>query len=317
MRRRRVLVEVPPIALDAVISALARTGVEVEAAPRPWSGDDVVGVLFWEPLAEADLRRLPGLKVAAVCGIGVDQVDVHAATALGVWVCNVPDYCVEEMADSSLALLFAVVRGVVELDRSVRTGAWDDHAAGPLSRIRDVRLGLVGFGRIGGAVAARALALGMEVWAADPAVPAEVIAAAGVTPASLDDLLRSCSAISLHAPLQPGTRGLIGERELALLPDGAFLVNVSRGPLVDTAALLRALNSGRLGGAALDVLDVEPPDPSAPAPQAPRLIVTPHAAWYSPTSEAAVYRRAALAIRDVLEGRRPAEAVNEPAARGM
>lgn len=315
--RGRVLVEAPPFPLDVVAHALAGAGVEVETAPRPWSGDDIVGVLVWNPLTATDILGLPGLEVAAVCGVGVDQVDVDAATSRGVWVCNVPDYCVEEMADSSLALLLALVRGVVELDRSVRAGVWDDHAAGPLHRIRDIRLGLVGFGRIGRAVAARALALGIEVWASDPVVPAEEIAAAGVHPATLDDLLRSCTAISLHAPLSSATHCLIGERELALLPDGAFLVNVSRAALVETPALLRALRNRRLGGAALDVLEVEPPDTSAPAPQASRLVITPHAAWYSPQAEEAVYRRAALAVRDVLEGRRPPGAVNEPAARGL
>jgi len=315
--RGRVLVEAPPFPLDVVADALADTGIEVETASRPWSGDDIVGVLVWNPLTAADILGLPGLEVAAVCGVGVDQIDVDAATGRGVWVCNVPDYCVEEMADSSLALLLALARGVVELDRSVRAGVWDDHAAGPLHRIRDIRLGLVGFGRIGRAVAARALALGIEVWASDPIVPAEEIAAAGAHASTLDDLLRSCTAISLHAPLRPETHGLIGERELALLPDGAFLVNVSRAALVETPALLRALRSGRLGGAALDVLEVEPPDTSAPAPQAARLIVTPHASWYSPQAEEAVYRRAALAVRDVLEGRRPAGAVNEPVARSL
>lgn len=315
--RGRVLVEAPPFPLDVVTAALAGTGVGVETAARPWSGDDIVGVLVWNPLTAADILRLPGLEVAAVCGVGVDQVDVDTATGRGVWVCNVPDYCVEEMADSSLALLLALVRGVVELDRSVREGMWDDHASGPLHRIRDIRLGLVGFGRIGRAVAARALALGIEVWVSDPVVTAEEIAAVGAHPSTLDDLLRSCTAISLHAPLTPATHGLIGERELALLPDGALLVNVSRAALVETPALLRALRSGRLGGAALDVLEVEPPDTSTPAPQASRLIVTPHAAWYSPQAEEAVYRRAALAVRDVLEGRRPAGAVNEPDARSL
>src|SRR5919201_2089804 len=147
------------------------------------------------------------------------------------------------MADHALALLLALVRGVVELDRDVRSGGWDYEATGPLRRISDVRVGVVGFGRIGRAFATRAQALGMEVRAHDPLVPEEQIAGTGARPATLDELLGSSDAISVHAPLTDETRGLIGTRELALLPEGAFVVNVARGPLVDTEALLAALAS--------------------------------------------------------------------------
>jgi D-3-phosphoglycerate dehydrogenase / 2-oxoglutarate reductase len=138
--------------------------------------------------------------------------------------------------------------------------------------------------------------------------------ALGVTPALLDDLLTACNAVSLHAPLTPATQYLLGQRELDLLPHGSYVVNVSRACLVDGRALLAALTSGRLAGAALDVLSVEPPPPDEPAPRAPRLIVTPHAAWYSPEAEEAVYRRAAEAVRDALAGRRPQGSVNEVVA---
>jgi D-3-phosphoglycerate dehydrogenase / 2-oxoglutarate reductase len=283
----------------------------VETSGPPWSGDDVVALVSFAPVTGEDLDRLPALRVVSTPSVGFDHVDVGAATARGIWVCNVPDYCIEEMADHALALLLALVRGVVELDRDVRVGAWDYEAAGPLRRIGDVRLGVIGFGRIGRALADRAQALGMEVCAHDPLVRDDQIAGTGARPAMLDDLLRSSDAISVHAPLTEETRGLLGPRELELLPDGAFLVNVSRGALVDTEAMLAALASGRLGGAALDVLDVEPPTPDLPAPVAPRLIVTPHAGWYSERAEAEVLRRAAEAVRDVLAGERPANPVNE------
>jgi len=230
----------------------------------------------------------------------------------GVWVCNVPDYCVEEVADHSLALVLALLRGVVELDRDVRAGRWDCTAAGPLRRIRGTRLGVVGFGRTGRALAERAQALGFEVWAADPAVPEEAIAAAGARPASLAELLESCEAVSLHVPLTPETETLIGEAELARMPRGAVLVDTARAQLLDLEALLRALEAGRLGGAALDVLPAEPPTPDRPPPQAPRLVVNPHAAWYSVEAEEAVYTRPVLAVRAVLEGREPDGAVNRP-----
>ena len=305
-----MLVDAPPFPLELVRELLAPTGAVVEGKPRPWSGDDVVGLLVWDAVSAADMARLPALKVVATCSVGYDHIDVAAAAQRGVWVCNVPDYCIDEMADSTLALLLALLRGVVALDRTVRLGAWDDHAAGPLSRLGRTRLGVVGFGRIGRAVAVRALALGMEVWAADPMVEARDIESAGVKPATLDALLESSTAITLHVPLTPGTERLIGARELALMQHGAFLVNTARAGLVDWESVYAALESGQLGGAAVDVLTVEPPTAAHPAPTHPRLIVTPHSAWYSPESEREVYHRATLAVRAVLDGQEPDGAVN-------
>jgi D-3-phosphoglycerate dehydrogenase len=310
----RVLCD-PTYPLEQAREVLAEAEVAVEAAAPPWSGDDVVGLLSWEPVSAADLARLPALRVIATPSVGTDHIDVQAAIGRGIHVCNVPDYCVEEMADHALALLLALVRGVVELDRSVLSGAWDHEAAGMLRRASDVRLGVVGFGRIGRALASRARALGMDVCAYDPLVSDEEIASAGVRPqTTLAELLESSTAVSIHAPLTPETRRLIGPRELAVLPEGAYVVNVSRGGLVDTDALLEALESGRLGGVALDVLDVEPPSLDSPAPAAPRLVVNPHAGWYSERAEEAVFRRAAESVRDALAGRRPRNAVNEPVA---
>lgn len=312
MTPQRVLVEAPPYPLEVVTDLLAPAGVSAAAMPRPWSGDDVVGLLVWHPVSAADMQRLPGLKVIATCSVGFDHIDVAAAERRGVWVCNVPDYCVDEMADSTLALLLALLRGVVTLDRSVRSGAWDVYAAGPLARLRGTRLGVIGFGRIGRAVAQRALALGMEVWATDPVVAPKEISGSGVRPAALDELLASCTAVTLHVPLTEHTRGLISERKLALMGRGSFLVNTARSALVDVDALLAALDRGHLGGAAVDVIPVEPPTPQHPAPRHPRLIVTPHAAWYSPDSEREVYRRATLAVRAVLEGGAPEGSVVRP-----
>jgi D-3-phosphoglycerate dehydrogenase / 2-oxoglutarate reductase len=194
----------------------------------------------------------------------------------------------------------------------VREGFWDAAGAGPLRRVRGTRLGVVGFGRIGSAVAARAVALGFEVWASDPAVDASAMRAAGVRSAPLDDLLRACHAVSLHAPLTDATRGLIGARELALMPPGALLVNTARAALCDTDALLAGLEDGRLGGAALDVLDVEPPSPEHPAPRHPRLILTPHAAYASPEADAELERRVAAALRAALDGGAPEGALVAP-----
>jgi len=306
----RVLVVDPYYVLEEVAEILEGLA-EVEAATAPWAGDDVVGLLVGPdyPVGAEELDRLPALKIVATCSVGYDHVDTDAAANRGVWVCNVPDYCVEEMADSSIALLLALVRGVVALDRSVRAGGWDHTVAGALRTFRGTRLGVIGFGRIGRAVAARALAVGFEVCAVDPHLPDEAISAYGATPATLDDALESCEAFSLHSLLTPESRGLIGAEELARMPRGSLLVDTARAALVDFDAVLAALDSGQLGGAAFDVLPVEPPSAEAPAPERPTLIVNPHAAWYSPATEHEAYRRPAVAVREALEGRRPTDAL--------
>ncbi len=278
------------------------------------AGDDVAGLLIdvHIPVGEEDFERLPALRAIATASTGFDHVDVAAASARGVWVCNVADYCTEEVAETTIGFLLALVRGIVTHDLNVRAGGWDPRAVPSMRRLRDVRLGVVGFGRIGSAVAARVRALGCEVWANDTLVPAEQIAAAGVRPAALDELLRECDAVSLHVPLTGETIGLIGSRELGLMRPGAVLVNTARGQVVDLEALLEALRSGRLAGAALDVLPVEPPVEPL---DAPGLIVTPHAAWYSPAAEGERYARAADSVRAVLAGGTPDGAVNSPLAR--
>jgi D-3-phosphoglycerate dehydrogenase len=154
------------------------------------------------------------------------------------------------------------------------------------------------------------MALGFDVYAVDPHLPHEAIAAYGVAPSTLDDALESCEAFTLHALLTPQTRELIGADALARMPRGSLLVDTARAGLVDFDAVLAALDSGQLAGAAFDVLPVEPPGPDAPAPERPTLIVNPHAAWYSPATEHEAYRRPALAVREALEGRRPVDAVS-------
>src|SRR2546423_7786621 len=268
---RRVLVEPPVFRVDGVRDLFAGSDVAVETRPRPWTGDDVVGLLVWQAVTEEDMGRLPALRVIATGSTGFDHIDTNAATRRRIWVCNVPEYCVEEVADSTIALLLALLRGVVVLDRSVRAGLWDDHAGGPLPRVSDTRLGIAGFGRIGRAVARRARGLGIETWASDPVVAASEIAAAGVTPASLENLLRGCSALTLHLPLTMDNEHLIGARELALMPRGSYLINAARGPLVDLHALLAVPSSGQLAGAPVDVLPVQPPTRGQPGPSPPRL----------------------------------------------
>jgi D-3-phosphoglycerate dehydrogenase len=299
-----VLVLDPRVPADALPDLEARFGGEI-------AGDDVTALVITprSPVRLSEFERLPALRVIATASIGYDHVDLEAAAARDVWVCHVPDYCVEEVADHALALLLSLWRGVVFLDRDVRAGGWNPLGAGPLRTVRGTRVGVVGYGRIGSAVAGRLLALGAEVWATDIAVAADTIAAGGAVPVGLDELLAGCDAVSLHVPLTPSTRGLIGEPELARMRPGAVLVNTARGPVVDFEALVRALESGRLSGAALDVLPTEPP-PQPPA--AVRLVVTSHAAWYSPVSEQRGWQEALVAVRAALGGEVPPWAVTRP-----
>lgn len=301
----RVFVERPVFEVERVRHLLDGLAVTVEAPTRPWEGDDVVGVLIWQAVSEEDMADLPKLRVIVTGSIGFDHIDLDAARRRGIWVCNVPDYCVEEVADSTIALLLALARGVVFLDRAVSKGEWDDRAAGLLSRIGDIRLGIVGFGRIGRAVARRSKALGIETLATDPLVPAAAMSAAGVKYATLWELLQKSTAVTLHLPFTHEQTHLIGARELAMMPPGSFLINTARGQLVDTKALLVALDDGHLAGAALDVLAVEPPTDVDPIPQHARLVVTPHAAWLSPTADRELVIRAVRSLKAVLEKQEP------------
>jgi D-3-phosphoglycerate dehydrogenase len=266
-------------------------GFEVVAAPQ----EDVVALLTMPgtPVGEELLAQLPALRVVGTASVGFDHLDVEAADRRGIAVVSVPDYCTEEVADHTLALLYALVRRVVELDRSVARGEWSAKSAGPLRTLKDLRVGIVGLGRIGNAVATRLLALGVEVWATD-VLP---VARDGVRFVELDDLLADCNAVTLHVPLTHETRGLIGREAISSMLAGALLVNTSRGGVVDVEAVLQALRSGQLDGAALDVLPQEPP----PAPPvAPNLIVTPHAAYYSEASEELAFRLCVARVRGVL-----------------
>jgi D-3-phosphoglycerate dehydrogenase len=272
-------------------AAAAGAGFELVGEPEP----DVAAILTLPafPVGRELIEALPMLRAIGTATVGFDHIDVDAAAAHGVAVVSVPDYCTEEVADHTVALLYALVRGVVELDRQVARGRWDARGAGPLRTLADLRVGIVGLGRIGGAVAARLLALGCEVMAND-LVP---VAREGVRFVPLGELVSECDAVTVHVPLTRETRGLIGQPEIEAMRRDALLVNTSRGAVVDVGAVLVALREGRLGGAALDVLPREPP---VVAPVAPNLIVTPHAAYYSEAAEERAYRVCVARVREVL-----------------
>ncbi|MBD0289649.1 MAG: C-terminal binding protein [Thermoleophilia bacterium] len=244
------------------------------------------------PVGRRALRAADGLAAIVRYGVGVDNIDTDAADAAGVAVGRVPDYCVDEVADHTIALLLAVDRAIVTLADETRAGGWDYRRAGPVRRLRGLTLGLVGFGRIARAVAERGRALGLRLAASDPAVADEEVRAAGAEPLSLADLLPRADIVSLHVPLTPSTRGLLGERELALLPRGAVVLNTARGELVDEDALAAALAEGRLRGAGIDVLAVEPPPADHPLRRVRGVVLTPHAAWYSESAVLDLRRKA-------------------------
>jgi D-3-phosphoglycerate dehydrogenase / 2-oxoglutarate reductase len=295
---------------DVELRVLAcRTPEEVAAQ----AGDADVLINQYVPITAEVLDALPRCRLVVRYGVGVDNVDVPAAAERGVWVANVPDYGRDEVADHTLALALSLLRGVVVLDRSVRDGTWGLDAARPLRRLSVLTWGVVGCGAIGAAVAGRAAGLGMRVLGYDlPQVPSQP----PIERVPLEELLATADLVSLHAALTPESRHLVGADALARMRPTAFLVNTARGGLVDTAALLAALDAGRLAGAALDVLETEPPDDLGRRLAGhPRAVVTPHAAWYSEEAFLTLKTEVAREALRVLEGSRPRSPVNDPAAR--
>jgi D-3-phosphoglycerate dehydrogenase len=275
-------------------------------------GDEVRAILVTSTprISRAVMERLPKLAVVCRYGIGVDNVDVEAASECGIAVCNVPDYAVDEVAAHAIALALALVRQVVAGARVVESGSWSVGALAPVTDLRETTLGLLGFGAIGRRACAKALGLGMRVLVHDPYADEADVTAAGAEPAGFEALMRAADVVSLHLPLTPATRGIIGAPSLALMKPTAYLVNTARGGLVDEAALAQALDDRRIAGAALDVLGAEPPAGDHPLLSRPDVLVTPHMAWYSTQAMARLQRGAAEQVRAVLEGRAPQHQVN-------
>jgi len=256
------------------------------------------------------IESLQRCKIIARYGIGVDNVDLVAASKARILVTNVPDYCVDEVSDHALALILSLARNIVAADAGVKSGNWSVTAHGEIRRLRGQTLGLIGFGKIAKALASKVQPLGMKVLVHDPYLDAELISRHGAEAISLDRLLAEADAISIHVPLSPETRNLIGDRELALMKATAFLINTSRGGIVDERALADALQQRQLGGAALDVLEVEPPPADHPLRQAPNIILTPHLAFYSRESVIELQTKAAEEVARVLKGEPPRSPVN-------
>lgn len=292
-------------------SALAvELGVELEYQTdgHPKAAADVVAAIGDAPAVLVGLDEVsaevfaacPQLRVVAKHGVGTDNIDLAAAAAAGVVVVNTPGANADAVADLTLGLMLAGSRRIVEAERSLRAGNWDVFLGAQLG---GKRLGVLGFGRIGRAVAHRAVAFGMRVSAYDPYVPASVLEEAGVEAGSLDEIVASSDILTLHLPGDSGS--LLTRERILRMPHGAGLVNAARGGLVDESALAEALESGRLGFAALDALEHEPPRADDPLLVAPNLLLTPHIGAFTDAANTAMGTMAVAEVARVLGGGEP------------
>lgn len=257
------------------------------------------------------IDRLVRCRIISRAGTGLDTIDIPAATARGIWVAYVPDYSIDEVSTHAIALLLAQARGLTSLVQSTRQGQWDPMRSGPVHRLREQTLGIIGFGRIGQATAAKGQGLGLNVLVSDPVLNQEAVDRLGVRAVDLETLARESDYISLHTPLIDSTRHLVNEHFLSCMKPTAYLINAARGPLVDETALLAAVRAGQLAGAALDVLAVEPPAADHPILQEERILITPHSAWYSEEAKIEMRTRAAEEVVRVLQGQPPRAPANQ------
>lgn len=315
--RRVVLADaLSPEGVEVLASAEGIELADLAGAPRSELAEalsDAVGLIVRSPTSVDDdlLARAPRLRVIGRAGVGVDNIDMEAATRRGIAVLNAPAGNTVSTAEHAFGLILAVTRRIAEADRSVRAGRWDRKALRGV-QLHGQRLGVVGAGRIGSTVASRARAFGMEVVAYDPYLTVERAEDLGVELAELDDLLESSDVVTLHAPLTDETRGLIGSDELSLMKEEAYLVNAARGGLVQEEALARALSEGQIAGAALDVFQEEPLPAAHPLREAPGLVMTPHLGAATEEARREVSIEIARTVRDALLADDLRPALNAP-----
>lgn len=266
-------------------------------------------IIMYAPLTRRVISHLTRCRIIARYGVGVDTIDLRAAADHGIIVSNVPDYGTNEVADHALGMMLALTRKVLQANASVKSGAWDFRLMQPVYRHQEQTLGIIGIGRIGSAMARRGHGMGMKVIACDPYVPREQVPDY-VTLVGLDDLMRRSDVVSVHCPLTDETRLMLDAKVLGLMKPTAYLVNTARGSIVDETVLDRMLTEKKIGGAAMDVLAVEPPR-SNPLFRHDNFIVSPHMAWHSESSVKDLKRKAAEEVRRVLRGEAPLYQVNK------
>jgi D-3-phosphoglycerate dehydrogenase len=298
--------------LDPAKAALARIDPELRVANSASAADilavarDADAILVTYAKLPGDLlRQLRRCKAIGRFGLGVDNIDIAAAAELGITVTYVPDYCMQEVSDHAMALLLALARKVPQSNALVQAGRWDMPAVVPIHRLAGRVLGLVGFGNIPRALAPKAKAFGLRVVVHDPYMSQDALVAAGVESMSFDGLLEISDFVSIHAPLLPATRGLFNAEVFRKMKQGACLINTARGPLVDEDALVAALDSGRLAGAALDVVAVEPLTKDSRLIGRDNVVLTPHTAFYSVEALNELQTKCAADVARVLSGEKP------------
>ena len=302
--------------LDPARAVLSRIGAELRLAETPAPeailrvaiGADALLVTYAKITAEM-IGQMTRCRIISRFGIGVDNVDLPAATAAGIVVTKVPDYCIDEVSDHALAFVLALARKIPFANAQVHAGRWEMPAVVPIHRLRGSVLGLVGFGRIPQLVAPKAASFGFKVVAYDPYVASEIFTRAGVESVDFARLLDVSDFISIHSPLLPETRNLFNADAFRRMKPTAYLVNTARGPIVDEAALAEALDAGQLAGAALDVMPQEPPSGSPLLGRA-NVILTPHISFYSEESLVELQTKAAEEVLAVLTGKAPRNPVN-------
>jgi D-3-phosphoglycerate dehydrogenase len=309
-------------ALPIERAVLAQAGAKLYCAGA-FDADEIIAaaqdcdVLLTDnaPITRRVIKGLARCQAIVRYGIGYDNVDVPAATEHGILVVNIPAFCTEEVANHTILFILACAKKLIWLDHGLRDGRWPDKrdpesALAPMESVYGQRLGLVGFGNIARAVAFKAKAFGMQVHADDPYVPDAVFAECGVEIAHLDELVQGSDYLSLHTPLTPETRLLINETKLRRMKRSAFLVNTSRGAVVDQSALVRALQQKWIAGAALDVFQDEPLPADSPLLAMENVVLTPHVASYSDASFARLRRRVGEEAARVVSGQWPTALVN-------
>lgn len=265
----------------------------------------------YAPITRKVIEQLENCKVISRYGVGFNTIDIDAATEKGIAVGNVTDYCLDEVSDHAMALLLSSARKVTLMNNAVKSGTWDFKVAVPIFRLRGRILGLVGFGNIPQSVTRKAQAFGLSVIAYDPFVPKAVAEAMNVELVSLEELCEKSDYISVHLPLNKHTEKIISHEQFNKMKKEAFIINTARGPVIDEQALIEALQEGKIAGAGLDVLEIEPIDPNNPLLKMDNVILNPHSAFYSVEAELELKRKTAQNVADVLSGYYPTYLVNK------
>ncbi len=291
-----------------LVTGPARAGIATEIEALAKQHQPAAIMTNWAPVSAKTIEACPELRIVARLGVGLDNIAVEVATARGIWVTNVPDYCVEEVSDHALSMLLAWTRGLVPFDRAVKRGDWNPGGA-KLRRLATMTVGVLGYGRIARRTVDKLAAFDARILVFNRSRPPT--AHPRVAFVKLDELLAASDAVIVHLPLTTGTNHLLDEEHLRGMRRGAFLINVSRGAVVDNVALEQALDDGRLAGAGLDVVEGEP-NPPRSLVERPNVIVTPHVAFSSDVSIRELRQRAADDVVAALRGERPRGVCNEP-----